>query len=997
MKGSVSTKIKLFSLLVIFISSGFVFLNIGRAEDNFNPLNLSQIPGAVEGEGTHFEINDSQYLNIVLDSSEPIKIRMESVPEMITMMIESGSSISSTSTQITISSLSFLTTYYKYQDDYHNLTEFIADENGNYVYSQDLSKPHFVFIQPRASTKFIKDDATGGDCYLIGTWDNSTKTCTLTTDSSETIQIDNDGITLDGNNHTITGSNTGYGVYLAGRYNINAKNLNIKNFYSGIYLYYSNWNNLINNTISISSYTGIYLEHSNNNLINGVALNNNSIGIALVFGSNYNFLSNSTITNSSNVGVTFTTGSSGNTLKNSNVFNNRHGIRIVSASYNSFIGNVISGNQRGIGIIYWGVSNILESNTISRNVEGIYFYSDNGNNKVHNNNFVDNSTQIYADGGAINIFNLNKPAGGNYWSNFDESTEGCNDSNNDNFCDSPYVFTGGQDNLPWIKQDGWKIPANQPPTILNFGQFKSDGQIPISEGGITPEDMVVFKVNLQDPDNDQVKLQIELKEFNQSFTEQDLLESGFVASGSETVVSRQSLIDSQYHWRVKAVDSQGNASNWQEFGTAGNVDFEVKLPLAYKAANLAKLVINGPYLGDGDTFGGKGWDPNERLYVNSDKIFTGYNYWNNKLKKIAFGVGLDCSGLTQWAYNYSFDPKKSLTRNAIRYDGADGQYKNNTETEVLAEANLQPGDLLFLDRGNDNFIDHVAIYVGDNGDYDIVEAYSPRTGIVPANKVEFKTRIGFDQNKHIRRVIFNPSLGGQIKAGSPIDLVVIDPDGFTITPTTAIQTDNEYLREIPGELYYSEGELGLDGRPEDIVYWPKQKIGDYIIKVLPEADISPIENYNLEFQTGDQTITLAENMPLNQIPSEGYGVAVIEAGNIIPFIPVAIDIKPDSYPNSINLSSNGVVPVAIFGSDTFDVYQINLESITLTNALIKSKKNGQLMMNYEDVNEDGFMDVVVHIVTELLQLTSFDIKAELSGYLLDGKEIKGSDSIKIVP
>ena len=33
---------------------------------------------------------------------------------------------------------------------------------------------------------------------------------------------------------------------------------------------------------------------------------------------------------------------------------------------------------------------------------------------------------------------------------------------------------------------------------------------------------------------------------------------------------------------------------------------------------------------------------------------------------------------------------------------------------------------------------------------------------------------------------------------------------------------------------------------------------------------------------------------------------------------VAIDIKPGSYPNSINLKSNGKVPVAILSSPTFD-------------------------------------------------------------------------------
>jgi hypothetical protein len=210
-------------------------------------------PGTTEGTGTYFEITDSEYLNIVLNSSENIKLRIESFPEMVTMIIEPVSS-SVSSTQITLSGFEPSTTYYKYQDDYHNLTEFTANENGIYAYSQDLSKPHLVFIQPGKSTKFIKDDATGGDCSSIGIWDSATKTCTLTTDLNETIQIDDDGITLDGNGHTLTGSYTGGGVYFYKKTEITVKNLNIKNFGAGIYLRESNNNTISNINNSDNSY-----------------------------------------------------------------------------------------------------------------------------------------------------------------------------------------------------------------------------------------------------------------------------------------------------------------------------------------------------------------------------------------------------------------------------------------------------------------------------------------------------------------------------------------------------------------------------------------------------------------------------------------------------------------------------------------------------------------------------------------------------------------------
>ncbi|MDL5503461.1 MAG: NosD domain-containing protein, partial [Candidatus Methanoperedens sp.] len=104
-----------------------------------------------------------------------------------------------------------------------------------------------------------RDDATGGDCTLIGTWDNSIKTCTLTTDIDKTIQIDNNGITLNGNGHTIAGNGTGNGVGLSRKDHITIKNLIIEKFDSGISLDQSFYNNLTENIILNSKY-GITLE-----------------------------------------------------------------------------------------------------------------------------------------------------------------------------------------------------------------------------------------------------------------------------------------------------------------------------------------------------------------------------------------------------------------------------------------------------------------------------------------------------------------------------------------------------------------------------------------------------------------------------------------------------------------------------------------------------------------------------------------------------------------
>jgi hypothetical protein len=115
---------------------------------------------------------------------------------------------------------------------------------------------------------------------------------------------------------------------------------------------------------------------------------------------------------------------------------------------------------------------------------------------------------------------------------------------------------------------------------------------------------------------------------------------------------------------------------------------------------------------------------------------------------------------------------------------------------------------------------------------------------------------------------------------------------------------------------------------------------------------------------------------------------------------VQIDIKPGSYPNSINPGSNGVVPVAILGSETFDVTWVDDTTIALAGSgvAVKGKSGSKLMSHLEDVNDDGFMDLVVQVETEDLSPGELESgTAILTGTLLNGLPITGSDSIVVVP
>ncbi len=139
----------------------------------------------------------------------------------------------------------------------------------------------------------------------------------------------------------------------------------------------------------------------------------------------------------------------------------------------------------------------------------------------------------------------------------------------------------GVDFIPWLTEDPWEKLKNKKPQVFNLGQFKSDQIMEIKEGNITTENTVVFKGTVSDPDEDKVKLQVEVKEFDQDFDGTNLLESEFFDSGSEVVLIKNDFLNGKYKWRARAVDDQDATSDWQEFGQSGNVDFEVKLVPLY--------------------------------------------------------------------------------------------------------------------------------------------------------------------------------------------------------------------------------------------------------------------------------------------------------------------------------------------------------------------------------------------------------------------------------
>jgi PGF-pre-PGF domain-containing protein len=328
----------------------------------------------------------------------------------------------------------------------------------------------------------------------------------VTQSSNHGIKLDRaDSATVENN---IVDTVTMFGIYVdESNRTVITKNTVINRNYigNGINLLFSDWNKIVDNTVSISGHA-LFMNNSHNNILQDNVVPDSAFGIAMRYSENNTIVNNSAYNDTAGIyltrnssknmisgnkansnienGIELHLSAHDNILENNEVTQNQlHGIYFDQAINNKIFNNKLSENKEGI---YFTDSqiNTISGNNIYGNVYGIYLCPVSYPNNIYNNYFNNEENTDVKNTGCL--WYLQTPTkgknivsgpymGGNFWAapNGTGFSETALDGNGDGFADTSYTSTDGNivDKYSLIKVI---VP------VANFSTNVTGGEVPLS-------------------------------------------------------------------------------------------------------------------------------------------------------------------------------------------------------------------------------------------------------------------------------------------------------------------------------------------------------------------------------------------------------------------------------------------------------------------------------------------------------------------------------------
>ncbi|MCH7558598.1 MAG: hypothetical protein IIB56_14225 [Planctomycetes bacterium] len=222
--------------------------------------------------------------------------------------------------------------------------------------------------------------------------------------------------------------------------------------------------------------------------------------------------------------------------------------------------------------------------------------------------------------------------------------------------------------------------------------------------------------------------------------------------------------------------------------------------------------------------------------------------------------------------------------------------------------------------------------------------------------------------------------GGEHDVEEDIDWLHVGADTVGADTTVNLYADvSQYIYVYPGSvlnIYSGNGGLYIIVMPGE----PNAVVTVYGTDFGGDGDFSI--SGQVSYSGGTLTGYYGNGDPFELSFISSVAILLVETSAL----EVEIDIKPGGNPNSINLKSKGVVPVAVFTITGFNAGTIDPGTVLFAGA-------SPVRSTLEDVDEDGDLDMLFHFKTQdLVDLNENSTEATLT---VDGIAA-GTDTVRIV-